>query len=106
MYSDTVYAVLNITSGEYITLNNKTVLCEAPEIAKNIINIAAGNTNYYHGFPREAYKIGKSSLLEYRVLPDILEFDVVSIPRNILNSESLNHMITANHSIYNWYSAV
>ncbi len=105
MYSDVVYAVLNIISGEYITLNGKTVLCETQQLAKHIIDVAAGDLDYYNGFPRKAYKIGKSSLLDYEFFPDALEFDVVDIPRDVLNEEALTHMLTTNHSIYNWYSS-
>lgn len=106
MYNDSVYAVLNIPNGEYITLNNQIVLCEGLEIANHIVSIATGDISYYHGFPRASYKIGKISLLEYEFLPDILEFDIVSIPRNVLNEDALTHMITANHFICKLYAGV
>ena len=96
MSNELVYAVLHIPTSEYVTLkprNYETVLCEDTVVANKVISIMIGDSKYYWGIPRYDFTLGKSSLKEYTTPPDIEEFDIIAIPKMILNTEALNHIL-------------
>ena len=99
MYN-TVYALLHIPTAEYVTIDYKIALCEDTVAANKLLSIMICDTTYYWGHPRTDFRIGKISLKEYEIPPDILEFDIISIPKSVLSSESLNHILTI--GTYSW----
>jgi hypothetical protein len=92
--NNTVYALLHIPTAEYVTVDYKTALCEDIPAANKLLSIMVCDTTYYWGHPRTDFRIGKISLKEYEIPPDSLEFDIVAIPKNVLNEESYNHILS------------
>ena len=91
-----VYAVLHIPTSEYVTLRHRAseiALLDEYSAAQKLISIMTGDTSFYWGAPRVDYEIGKMSLLEYILPPDIEEFDIISMPREILSQRALEHIL-------------
>jgi len=104
--SNSVYAVLHIPTGEYVTLKHRkseVALCEDTIAANKLISLMTGDTSFYWGAPRIDYEIGKTSLLEYDLPPDAEEFDIVGMPKDIINEDLLKH--TLKLLSYNWITA-
>lgn len=99
MYN-TVYALLHIPTAEYVTLDNKIALCEDTVAANKLLSIMICDTTYYWGHPRIDFKLGKIPLTDYEIPPDVLEFDIIAIPKDVLSEESLTHILSV--GIYSW----
>lgn len=91
-----VYALLHIPTGEYVCAKHKnydTLLCEDTVAANKLLSIMISDTSFFWGYPRKDYTIGKTLLKEFDIPPNIVEFEIVAIPKDILSKEALAHTL-------------
>ena len=94
MNNNTVYALLHIPTAEYVTVANKIALCEDILAVNKLLSIMVYDTTYYWGHPRTDFRLGKMPLTDYKIPPDILEFDIIPMPCSVLSNEALSHIFS------------
>ena len=95
MIRNIVYAVLHIPTAEYVTLKHRgnIALFEDIAAANKMIEIMTSDISFYWGAPRLDYEIGKVSLSEFEIPPYMEEFDIISMPVEVLNEQALQHIL-------------